>query len=487
MTVLVPDGALDTLLARAADRIGYQRWHEQARSTGFCSHPVRLRGASTTVDARTGQVLADYRTSAEPDGTLLVACRNRRATRCPSCADTYRQDSFHLIAAGLRGGKGLPDSVATHPRVFLTLTAPSFGPVHSQRDGDVCHRRRSADRCPHGIRRGCWRRHRDSDPLLGQPLCPLCFDYDRAVLWNAVAPELWIWRRTTIAVRRQLAMLGGVPVRMLNEHVRLRFTKVVEYQARGAVHIHAVLRLDGPNPDGVTAADPRWTAQLLEGAVRRAAAQVNAPLPARADVSEERARWGDQLDVRPIPPDDGSDLDDNSRRQARTVAAYIAKYATKSTDPLGALDRRLLTGDQIDDLDIDEHRRELVDTAWQLGGHTDLAGLKLRRWAHTLGYRGHWATRSRRYSTTLTALRTKRRRWRSASAATSAEGTGANDIRRAVRLGHLDVDLSVFGEWTYVGSGYRTPGDEWLAGTAQHEHLEARRERRALVRSGVRQ
>jgi len=475
MTVLVPDGALDTLLARAADSAGYQRWQEQARSTGFCSHPVRLRGASTTIDARTGQVLADYRTAAEPDGSLLVACRNRRATRCPSCADTYRQDSFHLIAAGLRGGKGIPASVAGHPRVFLTLTAPSFGPVHTQRDGDVCHRRRSTDRCPHGIRRGCWRRHRDSDPLLGKPLCPPCFDYDRAVLWNAVAPELW--RRTTIAIRRQLAALGCVPVRQLNGHVRLRFTKVIEYQARGAIHIHAVLRLDGPDPDSVTAADPRWTAELLEQATRRAVAQVSAPLPARRAVSEERARWGEQLDVSPIPPDDSGDVDQSSRRPARTVAAYIAKYATKSTDPLGALDRRLLTGDQIDDLEVDEHHRELVETAWQLGGRTHLAGLKLRRWAHTLGYRGHWATRSRRYSTTLTALRGARRCWRSESAALRRLHAGAN-------AGEVAASVAL-ADWSYAGSGYRTPGDAWLARTAQRQHLEARQERWAFAHCAV--
>ncbi len=87
---------------------------------------------------------------------MLVACRNRRATRCPSCAETYRQDSFHLIAAGLRGGKGIPDASAMHPRVFLTLTAPSFGGVHTLGDnGDVCHRRRGGDRCEHGQPHGC--------------------------------------------------------------------------------------------------------------------------------------------------------------------------------------------------------------------------------------------------------------------------------------------------------------------------------------------
>ncbi len=462
MTVLVPDGALGSLLARASDPVAYQRWHDQARSTGFCSHPVRLRGASTTIDSQTGQVLADYQTATEPDGTLLVACRNRRATRCPSCAETYRQDSFHLIAAGLRGGKGIPDTVAAHPRVFLTLTAPSFGPVHSQREGELCQRRRSSDRCQHGIRRGCWRRHRDSDPLLGQPLCPLCFDYDRAVLWNAVAPELW--RRTTIAIRRQLAVLGGVGVRQLNEHVRLRFTKVIEYQARGAVHVHAVLRLDGADPDGVAAAHPRWTAALLEQAIRRAAAQVSTPLPLRAAASEGRARWGEQLDVRPLPTGIQADANGDANRQVRTVAAYIAKYATKSTDPLGALDRRLQSGDQIDALDVDEHHRELVDTAWQLGGQPHLTELKLRRWAHTLGYRGHWATRSRRYSTTMRALRDSRRRWRGEPAT----------------LGRV-ADSVVLNAWRYVGSGYPTRGDEWLAHTAQQQQLAARRERRTFA------
>ena len=46
----------------------------------------------------------------------------------------------------MRGGKGVPESVAERPLVFLTLTAPSFGPVHSRRvaDGKVrrCRPRR---------------------------------------------------------------------------------------------------------------------------------------------------------------------------------------------------------------------------------------------------------------------------------------------------------------------------------------------------------
>ena len=466
---------LDTVLVRASNPLAYERWHDQARSTGFCSEPVRLRGESTTVEPQTGQVLTHYRTATEPDGTLLVACRNRRATRCPSCAETYRQDSFHLIAAGLRGGKGIPDTVATHPRVFLTLTAPSFGPVHTQRDNEVCHRRRGADRCEHGFPRGCWRRHRDGDPLLGQPLCPLCFDYDRAVLWNAVAPELW--RRTTIAIRRQLAAAGDVRVRALNEHLRLRFTKVIEYQARGAIHIHAVLRLDGPDPDSVTAAGPRWTVEVLEQAIRNAVQQVSAPMPSRADTELERARWGEQLDVRRLLPADTGEAGKDSAAQVRTIAAYIAKYATKSTDPLGALDRRLLTGSQIDDLDVDEHHRELVEAAWQLGAYTHLAALKLRHWAHTLGYRGHWATRSRRYSTTLAKLRETRRLWRTTPALARAQPPTVEPLAASESV--------VVAKWIYVGKGYQTAGDAWLARTAQTHHLQTRREDRAFARTAI--
>jgi hypothetical protein len=46
----------------------------------------------------------------------------------------YSADTYQLIRAGLSGGKGVPDTVATHPCVFATLIAPSFGPVHLSRE-----------------------------------------------------------------------------------------------------------------------------------------------------------------------------------------------------------------------------------------------------------------------------------------------------------------------------------------------------------------
>jgi hypothetical protein len=171
----------------------------QAARVGFCAHPVRLEGAIThaRINRHTGELIAAhevYRSDTEPGGLLLKPCGNRRASRCPACAEVYRADEYQLVRAGLAGGKGVPTTVAAHPRLFITFTAPSFGPVHTQRSRNgkrrSCRPRHPAKRCAHGRPAGCHRRHADGDPLLGQPICPDCFDYQAAVLWNAVAPEL---------------------------------------------------------------------------------------------------------------------------------------------------------------------------------------------------------------------------------------------------------------------------------------------------------
>jgi hypothetical protein len=72
------------------------------------------------------------------------------------------------------------------------------------------------------------------------------------------------------------------------------------------------------------------------------------------------------------------------------------------------LDRRL-TADDLDCLDnLPAHVAELVRACWELGGRPQLDRLRLRAWAHMLGFGGHWSTKSRRYSTTFTLLRRAR-------------------------------------------------------------------------------
>jgi len=106
------------------------------RYPGGCLQPVLLRGRADYIDGGTGELLHRYTTVHEPGGVLPIACKTRRASRCPPCAEVYRADTYQLIRAGLTGGKGVPAAVADHPCVFVTLTAPSFGPVHSSREKD---------------------------------------------------------------------------------------------------------------------------------------------------------------------------------------------------------------------------------------------------------------------------------------------------------------------------------------------------------------
>ena len=228
---------------------GYDRWAAQIHRLAGCRQPIHLRGRVLHVDRATGKLLHAYSTAREPGGVLRLPCKTRRASRCPACAEIYRADTYHLIRAGLTGGKGVPDTVTAHPCLFVTLTAPSFGAVHTrrERDGKVlpCHARRDAPQCPHGRVMSCTARHGADESCLGEPLCPECYDYAGSVLFNAIAPELW--RRFTMALRRHLAKLGGLTLRGLAGQLLVSFAKVAEYQRRGIVHLHAVIRLDGPD------------------------------------------------------------------------------------------------------------------------------------------------------------------------------------------------------------------------------------------------
>ncbi len=94
------------------------------------------------------------------------------------------------------------------------------------------------------------------------------------MIWNNLLGELW--RRFTIYLPRKLAKLADITQKRLHELVRVSYVKVAEYQARGLVHVHPLIRLDRRMPayraDEVRPPDRRFTAQLLEDALRGAAA-----------------------------------------------------------------------------------------------------------------------------------------------------------------------------------------------------------------------
>jgi hypothetical protein len=463
-------GVVAEAIARAGP--GYDRWMEQVAQTGYCTHPVRLRGRVQYADPQTGEVRTVYSTDREPDATLLKACGNRRVSVCPSCSATYQADSFQLLAAGLRGGKGVPETVKAHPRLFVTFTAPSFGPVHTRRAQGLrvfpCHPYRQGQRCPHGRPAGCWQHHDPDDPRLGEPLCARCYQAGAQVLWNALAGRLW--SRTTIYLYRALAQLAGLTEADLRRLVRISFAKVAEYQKRGAVHFHAIFRLDAATVCGCPACvlppPAGFIAELLERAVRQAAATVAVPCPMVDDDQAVTlvARWGEQLDVRHV-----TETGDEGELSAEQVAGYVAKYATKATEALGVtLDQRLGEHD-VDDLDVPAYVAELVRACWELGAHPSLRSLRLRKWAHMLGFGGHFSTKSRRYSTTLGTLR------RARVAYAIRRRRGDTLPLDAWCRPEDDQAVLVAGSWAYVGSGYQTTGEAWLAASAAARAREARR------------
>jgi hypothetical protein len=522
-----------------ASQPGYHTWLDHIRAAAGCTRPIRLTGALDVVDPATGERTPGLPTVQLPDGVIYKACGNRRGTVCPSCAETYQRDAYHLLRAGLVGGKGVPETVSAHPAVFATLTAPSFGPVHTRtvrqhtcRDRrrcgcrpDPCHPRRDqpgdAGTCQHGQPAVCWTRHTPDAACLGQPLCLDCYDHDHQVVWNAFAGELW--RRTKQHIQRRLATLarrrGIPPVLVLTPNgawhktppVRVSHGKAAEFQARGVIHFHTLLRLDGvdpldpgavvPPPAGIGVAD-------LTDAVHAAAAHaryISPPHPDRPDGWP--IRWGAQVDVRPITVGGRGEVTD------RMVAGYLAKYATKSTEATGHNSTRI-TADTID-LHADEHgphTGRLIDACWRLGrpttkqharlpdrrparhlgrrwrcphcrrptrlkicprcagptrdtraskpGRENNPYARLRRWAHMLGYGGHFLTKARRYSITFCVLRGTRIAYRRSPDREQTPGP----IRTAEHLGQ-ETSL-VVGALTFAGVGWHTTGDALLANTA---------------------
>ncbi|MHB1504783.1 MAG: replication initiator [Acidimicrobiales bacterium] len=140
------------------------------------------------------------------------------------------------------------------------------------------------------------------------------------------------------------------------------------------------------------------------------------------------------------------------------------RHQAKSTDAVGALDRRLRGLEDLDARGVTGHLRRLVETAWKLRARPDLP--RLRAWAHTLGFGGHWLTKSRHYSVTFAHLRAERHAWRLA--------------RRPGRAVDPSESTTV-GSWEWVGTGWKTRGDAWLAVIGQRARAQSRLEAREAL------
>ena len=473
-----------TEMMRRASRPSFDIWWRRAESVGFCAHPIQLIGTDT----------------AGRQQVVWTRCNNRRASVCPSCSDLYARDTWQLVHAGAAGGHHeVPVEVAARPQVFATLTAPSYGAVHNVA-GASCRAReplRAVRRCAHGQPTCCETTHAADDPLVGQPLCGQCYDYLGHVLFTWHLPELW--RRFTIALRRavaaQLKDAGAQP-----SSVRVSFVKVVELQARAIPHIHALIRLDPPSGASGSGGggehpsafgDGGWVSPIaaddLAALIQHAARRINFDVSVGdGDGGAGRAvarelRFGTQIDTQPLAPETteptGAGTIAGGRLSPRRVGAYLAKYVTKSLHDFGIIARRL-SAEAIDELDVTEHIRAVLATIAGLADHAAAGGplAGIGRWLHTLGYRGHITTKSRRYSTTMGALRAARATWTREEIMkhqVAEDDTCPPCSSRFREEWHEDVGGDPV-LWEFDDAGHTSAGDRVLVVSAAFRHIQAR-------------
>ncbi|HET6873501.1 MAG TPA: replication initiator, partial [Acidimicrobiales bacterium] len=331
-----------------------------------------------------------------------------------------------------------------------------------------CRPRRDHPVCPHGRALWCMSTHGPGDPSVGTPLCPDCYDYPGAVLFNWWAPELW--RRFTIALRRELGHRLGIPAGSFGDHLRLSYAKVAEFQRRGVVHFHAIVRLDGAGDD-YPAPTIDLPDRLLEEAIPAAAAHV--ALRVAGDGENVLLRWGAQVDVQAIH---GEAAAEGRPVTPETVAAYVSKYAVKGAEDFGAGDKPI-DASIARSLGLSGHVVRTIETAERLASSVEDLN-RMRRWTHMLGFRGHFSTKSRRYSTTLGRLRAARAEFRRRNDPSLADARPIGDDQD-------DEDTTlIVGEWKFVGVGHASSGDAVLAAAAAaraREWRELAREAEALA------
>lgn len=329
--------------------------------------------------------------------------------------------------------------------------------MHTIRANGSCHPRDTRrSQCEHERHAGCETAHRSLDSALGQPLCGECYDYVGHVLFSWHAPELW--RRFTIRLRRllrqQLRTRGENP-----DDTRVSFMKVVELQRRGLPHFHAVVRLDAATEPGQPPSPPdtRFSGLDLIALVRHAVAEIEI-----AATDDRIIRFGDQLDTKLIGPGDIGAAE-NVPTSSRKIARYLAKYVTKSVADIGVGVRRFSPA-AIDELDVSDHVRSILTTIVDVANqepYTDMLS-----WLHTLGYRGYVISKSRQFSTTMTALRERRAAWRK------------EEAQRDVTPGTSQIRMNLAIQWEFESLGHTSLGDRVLAisafGRGQQQRFAAR-------------
>ena len=196
-------------------------------------------------------------------------------------------------------------------------------------------------------------------------MCGDCYDYTAAVLFNActratcgagsppTCPATWpAWPAS--------------PQEHLRAELRIRYVKVAEYQARGVVHFHAVIRLDA-HRRRLPATPGRYTADAAVRRHRPGRRRRPPPVPALRRHRRPGSASAAGTDARPI------------RRQTTCAATgqraglpgrgeLHRQVRHQDPDRPGLPDQRHPPPVDVDALRCSAHYKRMIATAWQLGG-----------------------------------------------------------------------------------------------------------------------
>ena len=362
------------------------------RQAGGCIQPVLLRGRVDHIDGATGELLHRYSTVHEPGGVLPVACKTRRASRCPPCAEVYSADTYQLIRAGLSGGKGVPDTVASHPCVFTTLTAPSFGPVHLPRA------RKTAGSCA-AARAGAARPARMASTHV-LPVTGTARDDDRCSASRCA-------RTATTTPARSCSTpappncggaspspcAGPSPARPGSPTRRL-LPRSGSPSPRSPNTSAAAWSTSTPSsastaPAGPTTAPPAWaTLDLLTAAIAQAADAVHLDTPGRARPARPHACAGAANTTPGLSPPPGN---------SPTPGSPPTSPSTPPRPPNAPAPSTAASPPPTSSPNCPSASTPAASspTCLRLGKLPALEDLRLAAWAHMLGFRGHFSTKSR--------------------------------------------------------------------------------------------
>jgi hypothetical protein len=157
------------------------------------------------------------------------------------------------------------------------------------------------------------------------------------------------------------------------------------------------------------------------------------PSTPRRDAGDDQTidvRFGQQLHTRVL-----AGADDARELNPGQVAAYVAKYSCKASH------EQITTRDTNPDRGVPE---QLVEMAYAALHLTERLGLRdFGQWVHMLGFRGHFVTKSRGYSTNLGTLRAARATYRAHQDEPPEDGKFDGDESTVVLLLAAGVEASL--------------------------------------------